>query len=100
MTEGLEAFEPAVERAASGWVIAGAYLRGPLALVAVGMSVSHGVSYVTNFVLGGEGDRPSPNAIMFQPYVRVMVLRVTLLVGGFVAAGLGAPVLALSRSWR
>jgi hypothetical protein len=80
---------------ASGWAIAGAYLKGPLVLVAVGMFVSHGVSYVTNFVLGGEGDRLGPKEIMFQPYVRVVVLHVTLLVGGFLAVGLGAPVLVL-----
>lgn len=80
---------------ASGWVIAGAYLRGPLALAAVALFASHGVSYATNFLLRDEGAHLAPKVLMFQPYARVAVLHVTLLVGGFAAAGLGEPVLLL-----
>ena len=68
--------------AGAGWALAGLLL-------------SHGVSFVQNWLLGGERDGVDPREIMARPYGRVMVLHLTLLGGGFVVSALGAPLLAL-----
>jgi hypothetical protein len=66
----------------AGWAIA--------ALV-----LSHGVSFVQNWLLGGERDGVGPGALMPRPYGRVVVLHLTLIAGGFFVMALGAPLLAL-----
>lgn len=63
------------------------------ALAALGLS--HGVSFVQNWLLGGERDGVDPGALMPRPYGRVVVLHLTLIAGGFFVIALGAPVLAL-----
>jgi hypothetical protein len=79
-----------------GFGIAGAVLRGGLFLAALGLLVSHAVSFVGNVLQRGEDlDRP-PKELMAQPYGRVMVLHVTLVLGAFLMLGLGEPVLGLA----
>ena len=68
--------------AGAGWALA--------ALV-----LSHGVSFVQNWLLGGERDGVDPGALMQRPYGRVVVLHLTLIAGGFIVLALGAPALAL-----
>ncbi len=63
---------------------------GVLAIV-----LSHGFSFVHNYLAGGEYRRASLQQLMFQPYARVIVLHVTILVGGFAAKAVGAPTVAL-----
>jgi hypothetical protein len=62
---------------------------------ALAMAVSHGFSFVHNYVAGGEFRVAALPQLMFQPYTRVMVLHVTILVGGFAAKAMGSPVAAL-----
>ena len=69
---------------------AGTILLGALSLVA-----SHGVSFVQNWLIGGERERVGLEALMAQPYSRVVVLHLTILGGGFAAAFLGSPFWAL-----
>jgi hypothetical protein len=57
---------------------------------------SHGVSFLANFILGGEMDRVTPGALMTAPYGRVVVLHVTIIFGGFAVEASGAPILALA----
>ena len=57
----------------------------PLAL----MLVSHGVSFVTNFLAAGEFRAVSAPQLMMRPYGRVIVLHVTIVLGGFLALALG-----------
>lgn len=57
--------------------------------------LSHGVSFVQNWLLGGERRGASPATVMPRPYGRVVVLHLTLLVGGFAVQLLGAPLVAL-----
>jgi hypothetical protein len=57
--------------------------------------LSHGFSFVHNYLAGGEFRRASPPLLMFQPYARVMILHVAILLGGFAAQALGAPAAAL-----
>ena len=67
-----------------------------LALPLAALVASHGVSFLANFVFGGEMDRVSAGALMAAPYGRVVVLHVTIIFGGFAVAASGAPVLALA----
>ena len=53
------------------------------------MLVSHGVAYVTNFLASGEYGTVPINKLMMRPYGRVVVLHVTIVIGGFLAAFLG-----------
>jgi len=67
-----------------------------LVLPLAALVASHGVSFLANFVFGGEMDRVSAGALMAAPYGRVVVLHVTIIFGGFAVAASGAPVLALA----
>jgi len=57
--------------------------------------VSHGLSFYLNYIKNGEYQRASLNALMAQPYGRVMVLHLTVLFGGWVVMLLGSPLFAL-----
>jgi hypothetical protein len=61
-------------------------LLGALALL-----VSHLASLLLNFFGRGEYERVSPASQMFLPYVRVFVLHLTIVLGGFLVIGLGQP---------
>ena len=79
-----------------GLGIAGAVLRGGLLLAAMGLLVSHAVSFIGNVLTRGEDlDRP-PKELMARPYGRVVVLHVTLVLGAGLMLGLGEPVLGLA----
>ena len=57
---------------------------------------SHGLSFYWNYVKSGEYQRASLNALMAQPYGRVIVLHMTVLFGGWVVMLLGSPLFALA----
>jgi len=57
--------------------------------------ISHGLSFYSNYIKSGEYQRASLNALMAQPYGRVIVLHLTVLFGGWVVMLLGSPVFAL-----
>ena len=59
------------------------------------IAASHFFSFVHNFMLSGEFRRVTPQQLMGQPYARVVVLHVTILIGGAAAGALGQPVPAL-----
>jgi hypothetical protein len=59
------------------------------------LAVSHGISFVNNFIGRNEYQRISPQEQMMQPYQRVILLHVTVLAGGFIVMLLGQPLLAL-----
>jgi len=60
---------------------------------AVGMLfLSHGVSFVHNYIMGGEYKTSTVNAIMFQPYGRIIVMHVAILGGGLLSVKMGSPV--------
>ncbi|MBC8097190.1 MAG: hypothetical protein H7Y43_15390, partial [Akkermansiaceae bacterium] len=42
----------------------------------LGLAISHGVSFVTNYLRNGEFQRTNPGALMAQPYGRIMVLHI------------------------
>ena len=58
--------------------------------------ISHGASFVIYFLLRGEYRRVQPSEQMFLPYSRIMVMHITILIGGLLVKSLGAPILALA----
>jgi len=62
---------------------------------AVGLVASHGVSFLLNFMIGGEWKRVDAGTLMFAPYKRVVILHLTILAGAGAIALLGAPIWGL-----
>ncbi|WP_157976487.1 DUF6498-containing protein [Parahaliea mediterranea] len=54
--------------------------------------LSHGVSFVMNFLLARERDRLGIKALMFAPYGRIVILHVAVLIGGIGVVALGEPL--------
>lgn len=69
---------------------------GVLVFALIALLISHGISYLFNFIGAGEYKRTSPAAQMFQPYGRLMVLHVTIVIGAFAIAITGAAVAAVA----
>ncbi|HEV3011448.1 MAG TPA: DUF6498-containing protein [Burkholderiales bacterium] len=83
--QGLSLLEPAARAAADF----GLWL--PLAV----LFASHLFSFLWNYLYRGEFRRAQLAALMMQPYGRVVVLHVAILLGGFGAVALGSPLWAL-----
>ena len=76
-------------------VVLSAIRETGIGLGVLGLVLSHGVSFVGNYLLGGEYRRASLPQLMNQPYGRVMVMHVVLLIGGWVVMLMHSPVPAL-----
>jgi hypothetical protein len=85
---------PALFAASSGGAAAGPD-GGVVLVAALAMLASHGVSFVVNWLLGGEHRTSSPSAEMGAPYARVVILHLTIIFGAFGVALLGQPIGAL-----
>lgn len=68
---------------------------GTFAFVGVALLISHGASFLLNWIGRGEYRTATTNGEMSAPYARVIVLHLTILFGAFAVAILGAPVWAL-----
>ena len=77
---------PELARAAEAW-----NLWLPIGV----LLASHLFSFFWNYLYRGEFRRASLPELMMKPYARVMILHVTILVGGFGAMALGSPLWAL-----
>ena len=62
----------------------------------LGLAVSHAVSFVTNYLGHGEYRRASLPLLMQQPYGRIVVLHLTILLGGFLMIALKSPIAGLA----
>ena len=62
----------------------------------VALALSHGASFVLNYLARGEWRTAAPGAEMFKPYGRVVLLHVVILAGGFLAEATGSGVVALA----
>ena len=58
--------------------------------------LSHGFSFVRNYVAAQEYRRVTLKQLMGQPYGRVVVLHIAIIGGGFLVMALGAPVFGLA----
>jgi uncharacterized protein DUF6498 len=66
-----------------------------VAIAAVALFLSHGASFVVNYLGRGEYLTASPTRQMGAPYGRVVVLHLTIIFGAFIVALIGAPIGAL-----
>ncbi len=62
---------------------------------ALALVLSHGFSFVWNYIQGGEYRRVKLEALMHRPYTRIVVLHLTVLFGGFLVMAAGSPVAGL-----
>jgi hypothetical protein len=72
----------------------------PLAIlfVVACLVISHGVSYVYNYIGRGEYLRTTAAGQMFAPYSRLVVLHVTIIIGAIAIGVTGASAIASSSS--
>ena len=69
---------------------------GPVVFAALGLAISHGLSFWWNFLHGGEYRRTTAAALMFAPYKRLVALHVTIIFGAFAVMFTGAPAAAVA----
>ena len=54
--------------------------------------ISHGISFVHNYILKGEYRRTTPEKLMGSPYARIIILHIAIIAGGFLTMSLGSPL--------
>jgi hypothetical protein len=82
---------PSAEAASTGQKILD-YQLGWGALI---LLVSHGISLFRNYIGAGEYKTSNLNQVMSEPYGRVVVLHITIVLGGFLIMLLGSPLAGL-----
>jgi hypothetical protein len=73
----------------------GQLLWSNVAIAGIALFISHGASFLFNYIGRAEYLTASPTRQMAAPYGRVVVLHLTILFGAFAVAILGAPIAAL-----
>jgi hypothetical protein len=73
----------------------GDLLWSNVAIAGIALFLSHGASFLFNYIGRAEYLTASPTRQMGAPYARVVVLHLTILFGAFAVAILGSPVVAL-----
>ena len=58
----------------------------------IGLFASHGISFVQNYLLGGEYRSASIGKLMGRPYARIVLLHVAIIAGGLPVMLLGSPI--------
>lgn len=66
-----------------------------LSLVITALFLSHGYSFVSNFILRDEYRKTSPGDLMMRPYSRVILLHITLIAGAFMIMALHSTIYGL-----
>jgi hypothetical protein len=69
---------------------------GAVLFAAIGLAISHGLSFWWNFLRGGEYRRTTPAGLMFAPYRRLVALHLTIIFGAMAVSFTGAPVIAVA----
>lgn len=67
----------------------------PLAVAAAVLALSHVVSFLVNYIGGGEYRRLDLQRLMMMPYGRIVVLHLTIIFGGMATMALGEPIWVL-----
>ncbi len=76
-------------------IVADSIRQYALLAPAAGLFLSHGFSFVWNFLGKGEYKKAGFKALMARPYSRIIVLHLTIIFGGFLVMALESPVLGL-----
>jgi len=58
----------------------------------IGLTISHGVSFVENYIIGAEYKTSSLKELMHQPYQRIIVMHIAILAGGIFVMKLNSPL--------
>ena len=58
----------------------------------LGLFISHGVSFVENFILGGEYRNSTIKELMHQPYQRIMVMHIAIIAAGVFVMKFNSPM--------
>ncbi len=58
----------------------------------LGLAISHGISFAENYILGGEYRKSSLKKLMHQPYQRIIVMHLAILLGGILVMELNSPL--------
>jgi len=66
-----------------------------LYLAMAALFVSHGYSFIINYLGKGEYQKANVQTLMIQPYRRVIVLHITIIFGGFLMMALKSPLIGL-----
>jgi hypothetical protein len=66
-----------------------------LKIAILALFISHGISFVYNYLLKGEYKIAKPQQLMGAPYGRVVVMHIAILVGGFLTMTIGSPAALL-----
>lgn len=74
-------------------VVERVYSTMPIAMkyAVAALFVSHGVSFVCNYLYGGEHETAGLNGLMGEPYGRVMVMHIAIIAGAFLSGAIGSP---------
>jgi len=59
------------------------------------LALSHAVSFIVNYLGKGEYRTTTLDQLMVQPYFRVIILHITILIGGFLVMFLSSPLIGL-----
>jgi hypothetical protein len=79
----------------SGNDIGGLVANLQLGWAVLGLIISHTISFITNYIGNGEYKTITLSELMAQPYGRVVILHLTILLGGFMVMALGSPMIGL-----
>ena len=61
----------------------------------VALVISHGVSFVSNFLLAGEREQVRLSELMAAPYSRIFLLHIAIIFGGIATMAMGQPLAML-----
>jgi Family of unknown function (DUF6498) len=79
-----------------GAAVMGAIARTGVGAAALAMAVSHGLSFLVNWIGNGEYRVTPLMELMHRPYGRVAILHLSLIGGAFLLAALESPILPLA----
>jgi hypothetical protein len=68
----------------------------PVWLSLIGLVISHGISFYSNFIRGREYLSETTQRLMSGPYSRIVIMQLTIIFGGWVVQMLRSPVPALA----
>jgi purine-cytosine permease-like protein len=60
-------------------------------LAVLALFISHGISFIQNYLLKREYATARPDKLMGSPYGRVIVMHIAILAGGFLTMTIGSP---------
>jgi hypothetical protein len=75
--------------------ILGIIAYAQLGWAVLALVISHTISFVTNYIGQGEYKQANLSELMAQPYGRVVILHLTILLGGFTVMSVGSPEIGL-----